>query len=164
MRRTRAGFGPCQGSFCSVKVAAALISHGKDPALVQEDLKASLRRRSIGVLPIVGESTGAVAAGDLEAVPLRTVWKLRRCRLQRTVQRVRTCYMERTVSINTECVVIGGGTAGCMAAATAAETRDIILLTKGAGTSYWSSGCIDVVGRVGGHYVEVSFRRDPDAR
>ncbi len=57
MRRTRAGFGPCQGSFCSVKVAAALISHGQDPMTVQEDLKASLRRRSIGVRPVMGEST-----------------------------------------------------------------------------------------------------------
>jgi glycerol-3-phosphate dehydrogenase len=57
MRRTRAGFGPCQGSLCSVKVAATLLSHGKDPATVQEDLKASLRRRSIGVRPILGEST-----------------------------------------------------------------------------------------------------------
>ncbi|MGB8310710.1 MAG: FAD-dependent oxidoreductase [Halobacteriota archaeon] len=56
MRRTRAGFGPCQGSFCSVKVAAELIAHGKDPTSVQEDLKASLRRRSSGVRPILGES------------------------------------------------------------------------------------------------------------
>jgi glycerol-3-phosphate dehydrogenase len=56
MRRTRAGFGPCQGSFCTVKVAAALLSHGRDPASVQEDLRASLRRRSIGVRPVVGES------------------------------------------------------------------------------------------------------------
>ena len=56
MRRTRAGFGPCQGSFCSVKVAAELIAHGKDPLSVQEDLKASLRRRSRGVLPILRES------------------------------------------------------------------------------------------------------------
>jgi glycerol-3-phosphate dehydrogenase len=56
MRRTRAGFGPCQGSFCSAKVAAELIAHGKDPASVQEDMKVSLRRRSIGVSPIVGVS------------------------------------------------------------------------------------------------------------
>ena len=56
MRRTRAGFGPCQGSFCSTKIAAELIAHGKDPAQVQEDLKVSLRRRSIGVRPIVGVS------------------------------------------------------------------------------------------------------------
>lgn len=61
--------------------------------------------------------------------------------------------MERTVSIDTECVVIGGGTAGRMAAATAAATREVTLLNKGAGASYWSSGCIDVVGRVGGEYV-----------
>ena len=56
MRRTRAGFGPCQGSLCSMKLAAELIAHGKDPASVQEDLKVSLRRRSIGVRPIVGLS------------------------------------------------------------------------------------------------------------
>jgi glycerol-3-phosphate dehydrogenase len=56
MRRTRAGFGPCQGIFCSMKVAAELIAHGKDPASVQEDLKVSLRRRSIGVRSIVGVS------------------------------------------------------------------------------------------------------------
>ena len=62
--------------------------------------------------------------------------------------------MDRTVITNTECVVIGGGTAGCMAAATAADTRDVILLNKGAGASYWSSGCVDVIGRVGGDYVE----------
>ncbi|MGB8310711.1 MAG: FAD-binding protein [Halobacteriota archaeon] len=62
--------------------------------------------------------------------------------------------MDRTVITNTECVVIGGGTAGCMAAATASDTRDVTLLNKGAGASYWSSGCIDVIGRVGGHYVE----------
>lgn len=61
--------------------------------------------------------------------------------------------MERTVSINTECVVIGGGTAGRMAAATV-DTRDVTLLNKGVGASYWSSGCIDVVGRVGGEYVK----------
>ena len=62
--------------------------------------------------------------------------------------------MDGTVTTNTECVVIGGGTAGWMAAATAADTQDVILLNKGIGTSYWSSGCIDVIGRVGGHYVE----------
>jgi hypothetical protein len=39
-----------------MKVAAELIAHGKDPASVQEDLKVSLRRRSIGVRPIVGVS------------------------------------------------------------------------------------------------------------
>jgi len=39
-----------------VKVAAELIAHGKDPTSVQEDLKASLRRRSSGVRPILGES------------------------------------------------------------------------------------------------------------
>jgi glycerol-3-phosphate dehydrogenase subunit B len=61
--------------------------------------------------------------------------------------------MDRTVITDTECVVIGGGTAGRMAAATAADTRDVTLLNKGAGASYWSSGCIDVVGRVGGEYV-----------
>jgi glycerol-3-phosphate dehydrogenase subunit B len=62
--------------------------------------------------------------------------------------------MERTVSIDTECVVIGGGTAGRMAAATAADTRHVTLLNKGVGASYWSSGCIDVVGRVEGAYVK----------
>jgi len=56
MRRTRAGFGPCQGSFCSMKVAAELIVHGINPLLAQEDLKASLRRRSRGVRPVLGES------------------------------------------------------------------------------------------------------------
>jgi glycerol-3-phosphate dehydrogenase subunit B len=64
--------------------------------------------------------------------------------------------MERTVTIDTECVVIGGGTAGRMAAATAADIRDVTLLNKGVGASYWSSGCIDVVGRVGGAYVKSS--------
>jgi len=62
--------------------------------------------------------------------------------------------MNKAVITSTECVVIGGGTAGCMAAATAADTRDVILLNKGVGASYWSSGCIDVIGRVGGHYVK----------
>ena len=62
--------------------------------------------------------------------------------------------MDRTIITNTECVVIGGGTAGYIAAATAADALDVILLSKGAGASYWSSGCVDVIGRVGGNYVE----------
>ena len=62
--------------------------------------------------------------------------------------------MDRTVITDTECVVVGSGTAGLMAAATAADIRHVILLNKGVGASYWSSGCIDVVGRVGGQYVE----------
>ena len=146
--------GRAKVAFAGMKVAAELIARGKDPASVQEDLKFSLRRRSIGVRPIVAVSEVQLQQETLKRYLYELYGNYDDLGTLTYVTISRTCVMERTVITDTECVVVGGGTAGLVAAATAADTRDVILLNKGVGASYWSSGCIDVVGRVGGQYVE----------
>lgn len=166
-RDTRLGMGPCQGAFCSFRAAGMLHSLRH---LRAEEINVSLRdflqERWKGNLPILwGQQLRQARFNELIYVDLLNATNLpgdpesklaateysppegdeKNDSTAETYQETKSGFISQ--SHPADVIVIGGGFAGLFFAWRAAQKdRRANIITKGWGSPYWSSGCIDIFG------------------
>lgn len=175
-RDTRLGMGPCQGGFCTIRAVGLLHSVSGIPSnRANNALLDFLQERWKGVLPILWGAqlrqarldefifahvlNAAQLPGERET-RLSPEPYLRPSEPIKTPQRPQFSMSGPPQISNGEqlhpfshagssvdVIVIGGGLAGLTAAWQAScRGKKVRLITKGWGTPFWSTGCIDVLG------------------
>jgi glycerol-3-phosphate dehydrogenase len=171
-RDTRLGMGPCQGGFCTLRVAGLLQQQRKLPA---EDAHAALndflQERWKGLLAILwGQQMRQERLDELIYLDVLNVDHLPGAKKTRLgsenyaapesaapsdlaahlPSRLETP-IPGSAAQPMDLLVIGAGLAGLTAAwQAAASGRSVRCITKGWGALYWSTGCIDVLGYLPG--------------
>ncbi|OGO33770.1 MAG: hypothetical protein A2W35_12485, partial [Chloroflexi bacterium RBG_16_57_11] len=174
-RDARVGMGPCQGGFCTYRVAG-LLHQLRRPAMEDANyvkdtnlaLREFLHERWKGLLPILwGQQLRQERLDELIYLSLLNADHLPG---QRTSALTAELYLPGTQStpeveqpppkrtkpfssvpnqskIEAEILVVGAGISGLSAAWSAVERgRRVRVIAKGRGSLYWHAGCIDVLG------------------
>jgi glycerol-3-phosphate dehydrogenase len=165
-RNTRLGMGPCQAAYCAFRATGILHSLRHLPVeRTNVSLRDFLQERWKGNLPILkGQQLLQARFNELVYVDVLNAGSLPGDRASRLaadeylqpaieyqVQSPQTpISMKHAFPVQSqpaELVVIGGGFAGLFATWQASQKGwNIRLITRGWGSPYWSSGCIDVFG------------------
>jgi len=165
-RSTRLGMGPCQGAFCTFR-AAGILHNLRHPHVIETNTSLCdfLQERWKGCVPILwGQQlrqarfneliyVNVLNAGDL------TVNRQSRLTPEAYIEPEHSSVKPQLASVSPatipvlktppscDVLVIGGGYAGLFTAWQASALGlNTSVLTKGWGTPYWTSGCIDVIG------------------
>jgi len=171
-RDVRMGMGPCQGGFCTLRVAGLLHKFRQPPV---SDINAALydflQERWKGMLPILwGQQlrqerfTELIYLNSLNTRRLPGIKAtLLAAELYEPPTRAEHIFPFSTEEDETigrlapsqpasynrpvDTLVIGGGLSGLITAWQAAKSgRRVSLITKGWGSTHWASGCVDVLG------------------
>jgi glycerol-3-phosphate dehydrogenase len=178
-RDVRLGMGPCQGGFCTYRVAG-LLHHlrrpaSAEPAFAEQTniaLRDFLQERWKGLLPILwGQQLRQERLDELIYLSLLNADHLPGPQTSRLTPELYTPAQESTASeairpgaapapshaavtpgqIEDDILVIGAGLAGLSAAWQATQRgRRVRVIAKGWGSLYWHAGCIDVLGYLPG--------------
>ncbi|MFZ2095318.1 MAG: anaerobic glycerol-3-phosphate dehydrogenase subunit GlpA, partial [Anaerolineales bacterium] len=166
-RETRLGMGPCQGAFCTFRAAGVLHALRHSPITETNVLlRDFLQERWKGNLPILwgqqlrqarfnefvyidilnatglpGDRSSKVVTDEYDK-PEETEYKP-----SLSISQTRDPFVNKQAKPIEDIVVIGSGFAGLIAAWRASEEgHHTKVVTKGWGTPYWGSGCIDIFG------------------
>lgn len=167
-RDTRLGKGPCQGGFCTLRVAGLLHrERSPDVTNLNASIRDFLQERWKGVLPVLwGQQLRQERLDELIYVDILNVDHLPGPKHTRmgpekyapptqllpsytvvTNPDPVTQPAQPTPQPTLDVLVVGAGLAGLVAAWRLAQTgKKTRCITKGWGAHYWSSGCIDVLG------------------
>jgi len=166
-RVTRLGMGPCQGAYCTLRAIGFWHALKKPPVpQTNTELRDFLQERWKGNLAILRGSqlrqsrfNELVYIGNLNITNLPDseqskigvddyAYPTEAVRLQTPSAHQKVTFPTSSRHKNeVEVVIIGAGYAGLFAAWQAAEHGyKTKLITKGWGTPYWGSGCIDIIG------------------
>ncbi len=166
-RDTRLGMGPCQGAYCTFRAAGLLHSLKHLPVLeTNASLRDFLQERWKGDLPILwGQQMRQARFNELLYVDVLNATSLPGERSSRLAADAYTRSVKSNPSIHPvdplpalepthlnqilpqDNVVIGSGLAGLVTAWRAClQGQKTSVISKGWGSLYWSSGCIDILG------------------
>jgi glycerol-3-phosphate dehydrogenase len=165
-RITRLGMGPCQGAYCTFR-AAGMLHSLRHPQVISTNntLHDFLQERWKGDLPILwGQQLRQARFNELVYVNLLNACNLptddlshlapeayaepeHKASNHQQVPAAPLIVPARNLKPPFDVIIIGGGFAGlftgCQLSARGLKTS---LITKGWGTPYWTSGCIDIIG------------------
>ena len=165
-RNTRLGMGPCQGAYCTFR-AVGILHSLRHPPIVETNtsLRDFLQERWKGNLPILwGQQLRQARFNELVYVNVLNAGSLpmngksySAPEAYNEPQQVTGNHQPAPISPVTvqppgrtspfDVLVIGGGFAGLFLAWQASALGlKTSLITKGWGTPYWTSGCIDIIG------------------
>ncbi len=158
--RTRLGMGTCQGTFCGLRAAAALVEHGicfGDSPL--DDMRRFVSERWKGTRPAYWgqlaremELTRVMYSSSLGSEPADVEMPVMDAAPVADAPRPMVPARSTRTS---DMVVVGAGLAGMFAALTAAARGErVTLISKGAGALSISTAAIDVLGATGKGRVE----------
>jgi glycerol-3-phosphate dehydrogenase len=166
-RDTRLGMGPCQGAFCSFR-AAGVLHELRQSAVddINNALCDFLEERWKGDLPILfgkqiqqarfnefiyvdilnatrlPSKRDTAFAADLYEAPQRSDGSI-----QRQSPPIVVTQTQSYRPMSKEVIVIGAGFSGLTTAWQLAKRgKSVSVISRGWGTPYWSSGCIDIIG------------------
>jgi glycerol-3-phosphate dehydrogenase len=171
-RSTRVGMGPCQGGYCSLRIAG-ILHRLRQPSIDQTNvmLYDFLQERWKGLLPILwgqqlrqerldeliylsvlnadhlpGERKSPISP-TLYQEPNKVIEEIQ-IEIKDEKQRdIKHNIQETSLGGSTDTLVIGSGLAGLTAALISAKNKKKTnLISKGMGTLYWHAGCIDLIG------------------
>jgi glycerol-3-phosphate dehydrogenase len=171
-RDVRMGMGPCQGGFCTLRVAGLLQRFRHLPiSEINAALYDFLQERWKGLLPILwGQQLrqerftefiylnilnaqrlpgikATPLAADLYALPTHNDHIFPFSTEEDTTSGYPTSSQLVSYNRPVDTLVIGGGLSGLMTAwQTARSGQRISLITKGWGSTHWQTGCVDVLG------------------
>jgi glycerol-3-phosphate dehydrogenase len=168
-RETRLGMGPCQGGFCTLRVAGIL--QELTQAVVEETnaaIRDFLQERWKGLLPILWGSQLRQERLDqliyldvlnIPALPGPHTTRLKsenydhptqvelnedKVALEPLLTEIKNA---KTAADRSDILVIGAGLAGLVTAWQASQNKkSVSLVSKGWGATYWASGAIDILG------------------
>ncbi len=166
-RQTRLGMGPCQGAFCTFRAAGMLHSLKHSPVYeTNVVIRDFLQERWKGDLPILwGQQLRQARFNELIYVDVLNAHHLPGERVSRLASPQYDIPVEKGLPISQaiahqtsrsassiqdhphDVTVIGSGLSG-LVTAWRASTKGckVNLITKGWGSTYWTTGCIDVFG------------------
>ena len=166
-RTTRLGMGPCQGAFCSFRATGMMHSLRHPPVSeTNVSLRDFLQERWKGNLPILwGQQLRQARFNELIYVDVLNITSLPGERASELASPEYDIPAEENISISPnfthpvtkqgltsqehpqDVIVIGAGLSGLITAWRAsAKGSKINLLTRGWGSTYWNTGCIDIFG------------------
>lgn len=166
-RETRLGMGPCQGAFCSFRAVGMLHSLRQSAIGESNDALCDfLEERWKGDLPILsGKQLQQARFNELVYVDVLNAPNLPGERNKKLTAepyeitepvsspatpislRQETEYSASIPHVSKDVIVIGAGYAGLTAAwQLAKHGKSVDVVSKGWGTPYWSSGCLDILG------------------
>jgi glycerol-3-phosphate dehydrogenase len=171
-RDVRMGMGPCQGGFCTLRVAGLLHKFRQPPVSeINAALYDFLQERWKGLLPILwGQQLRQERFTELIYLNILNTQRLPGIKATRLAaelyepptraehifpfsteedETIGRLAPSQPASYNrpVDTLVIGGGLSGLITAWQAAKSgRRVSLITKGWGSTHWASGCVDLLG------------------